>query len=559
MMMNLNNKIIKVANENSNKIAVINSGGKIITYSTLMEKANIFAKELVDKNIQKNEVVAIITKKNIEMIACVLGVLKAGATYLLIDESSPKDKKNYIIDDANPKIIFSDDNIGDRANTLCIKEIYRKKITENVNVDRNEQDATYIVYTSGSSGKQKGVIVEDRNIVNYISSYIKYFNITSDDKIIQQSPIYYDGFAEEVFSMLFVGGTIVIPDNAEAYNFRLIAKIINEKKVTIVPTTPMIINEFNKMNKFKTVRAFICSGDILSYGNYDNLIGYTNVYNMYGTTETTVCATVCKCIENEKNISVGKPLDGYEVYISGEKMEKLEENEIGEVVIAGKGVARGYLNANPYQKSNFKTANGVRCYFTGDYGYMNNREVYIIGRKDRQVKINANRINLNEIEKQVLAIEDITMAACISKKNEIGRDIIVIYFVSEKVYEEELKAYCTEKIPNYIKPIYFVKVDKLPVTDTGKVNYVQLEKMYDLDSRVLEVDEIVQIIEDYFTYLEIQNIDIKMQLDSLTFMRLIVELESKFDVEFEDEYLDNTRFNDIKDICDYIQGRRNEQ
>lgn len=185
--------------------------------------------------------------------------------------------------------------------------------------ERKENDLLYLVSTSGTTKNGKLIMVEDRNFLCYLQAYINYFAITGSDVIIQQSPVYYDGFAEEVFSVLTVGGTLVLMDSMELKNLRKIAEIIDKNSVSIFPSTPLMLNEINKLDKLPSVRAFISSGDVLRKKQISNIVKNSNVYNMYGVSETTVCATCYKCSVSDKEIiPIGKELEGYEIVICDE-------------------------------------------------------------------------------------------------------------------------------------------------------------------------------------------------------------------------------------------------
>lgn len=551
--MNIIDRITNITSMFPEKIAIEDNKKNEITYSTLLRKADIFARFLCEKNVVRNDVIMLITQKRIEMIACVLGIIKAGATYLIVDSTTPRDKIQFFIEDSKPKVIFSDENCAISDKTYDMVKIYNKQYGRKIKCNRVGEDAMYVVYTSGSNGKQKGVVVEDRNIGNYISSFIKYFKINASDCMIQQSPLYYDGFAEEVFSMLCSGGKIIIPQGVKSYNYRLISKIIDEHKVTIVSTAPLILNELNKMHKFKTVRTFISSGDVLLNNNIDNIIKYADVYNMYGTTETTVCATVYKCKKNMHDIPIGKPLEGYTVNI------KNKNNEIGEIVISGKGVSRGDLNISENKERGFCIENNEKVYYTGDYGFEKNNELYILGRRDRQIKIKANKINLNEIEKHISQMKSVSKVACVCKKNNMGENSVVVYFASQSLSEKNVEEYCKRMIPDYINPLIIIKVEEVPITDTGKINYLELEQRDDLNEMELSVDDICKMIVRRISNEEKSEIDLELQLESLDFMRLVVELEDRFNIEFEDGYLDHEKFETIEDVCKYIMEKINEQ
>ncbi|MCU0288696.1 MAG: AMP-binding protein, partial [Acidobacteria bacterium] len=214
---------------------------------------------------------------------------------------------------------------------------------------------SYVIYTSGSTGKPKGVMVEHQNVIAYIYAFYNEFDITTNDIFIQQASFAFDIFVEEVYPILFKGGKIALPTRNECLDINLLIKFIAKNNVTIISCSPMYLDLLNKAGGIKTIHTFISGGDVLKSEYVNKLLEIGNVYNTYGPSETTVCATYHKCLKDAaSSIPIGKPIANYKIFIldKGNKLAPL--GVMGELCIAGPGVTRGYLNRPELTADRFK-------------------------------------------------------------------------------------------------------------------------------------------------------------------------------------------------------------
>jgi len=578
-MKNIYSIIKQTAGNHLNDICLIYKNDSI-TYSDLLNKANIYASHLNKSGLNKNDIVCIISGRSIQMTTCVVGIIQAGGAYLLIDPETPDKRIEQFLKETESKYIFIDDDHYsqyDFHNKINLTELYdSKEKFEFINCERDENYLTYVVYTSGTSGQPQAVMAEDKNILTYINSYISLFNINDTDIILQQSPIYYDGFAEEMFSMLFTGGTIILPVKHELKNAKMIRNLILKHKITILPTTPLILNELNKEAQMSSIRAFVSSGDVLRFSHYNYIVKYTNVYNMYGPTETTVCACYYKCSEHDSSLApIGIELDGYQVYILDENLCPVKTGETGEIYISGGGVSRGYLNCRASTEKAFIIYGKERAYKTGDLAYKDkNNRLHFAGRKDRQIKLNGNRIELNEIENIINKCPEINNISVLPlNDNNDGENIqICAFFMSESYDEMKLKEYCRLNMPNYMIPAIYKKMTKFPVTDTGKPDYKLMKSYITLSGNISlsdntdELDKVqLKILMIIKSVLENRKSMIKqlsvndsldtMGMDSISYINIIVTIEEAFNFEFKNDYLDYGKFKIINDIYFYVMKR----
>ncbi len=459
--------------------------GKKYTYSELNSRANQLARKLILKGIRKGMIVGIISKRSHEMIIAVLALLKIGAVYVPIDPRYPKERIKFIIKDCKIKFLLTQQSfLLDDFNLEIILIDDNKNYVGNGNnllTEIDENSPAYIIFTSGSTGKPKAVVATHANVVAFITSFNKTFNISEKDVSLQQTSFSFDWFVGEVFTILSSGGKVIIPKDEEILNPIRLKEIIDFYKVSILICTPITLNEFNKLNPMRSIRIFISSSDVLKKEYYTNLIKYSEVYNMYGPTETTVVATYYKCTsEEDAIIPVGKPLEGYQIYILDNHLRKTQIGEVGEIYISGKGVSKGYFNRNDLTEEKFiknPFDKQYLMYKTGDLGrILSDGNIELIGRKDHQVKIRGYRIEIGEIESLILKIKGIkeVVVLPVGENPEVE---LVVYFTSDnKISSKIIRDYLLKYLPYYMVPKYFKQLKNIPLTINGKINRAQLIK-----------------------------------------------------------------------------------
>lgn len=461
-------------------IAIIYENKKL-TYKELNEKSNQIARLLRSKGIGKNEIVAILAERSLEMFIGILAILKSGAAYLPIDPIYPNNRINYMIEDSKTKAILINGNLENRIefDGLIINLDYKNNYTEsNLNLDAcsTSNDLAYIIYTSGTTGKPKAILTKHSNVISYVFVFNKLFNINYNDVTLQQASFTFDGLVEEVYTVIFEGGKIVVPNRNDIKDAKKLAKIINENKVTILSCSPLILNEFNKLPNMKSVRTFLSSSDILRKEYYSELIKQANVYNMYGPSEATVCTTYYKCgLNDSESVPIGKPLGNNKVYILDTNLDIVPIGVIGEIYIGGAGIANGYLNNNDLTSSKFipnpLDSNEI-LYKTGDMAkWLPNGDIEFLGRADFQIKIRGYRIELGEIESHLLKHDNISETTIVVKEDVEKNKYFCVYYVADtKLDSVQLKNYLLKYLPDYMIPSFFIQLDKIPINPNGKVD-----------------------------------------------------------------------------------------
>jgi len=520
------------------KIAVIGMGHgswvmASITYHKLNEKSNQLAWILREKGVKPDTIVGILVDRSLEMIIGLLGILKSGGAYLPLDPTYPKERINFMLKDSNAGVLLKSEFRSTKSDaTLRSRSLRSTRTNPN---DQNSNDETwgvtsivlnfehlnfefvsnfefrvsnlsssnlaYVIYTSGSTGRPKGVMVEHKQMAAYLKAFEQQFTITPGDVVIQQASYAFDAFVEEVYPILTKGARVAIPLKSQVIDIVLLADFIAKHNVTIIDCSPLLLNELNKrsaVKPFPSIHTYISGGDVLKGSYIDRLVKHGTVFNTYGPTETTVCATYYRCMKCESSlIPIGKPIANYGVYILGKNNQLQPIGIVGELVVAGVGITRGYLNkaeltAEKYDQDIcdyltkrflggpggrfFKKAPlaaGGRIYKTGDLGrWMPDGNIEFLGRIDLQVKIRGFRIELGEIEAQLLKHKDIEEAVVVSRIDETSGRYLIAYIVTpERIPDaKELREYLSCTLPDYMIPSYFIQLDQMPLTSSGKIN-----------------------------------------------------------------------------------------
>lgn len=476
--------------ETPDNIAIIDEVDKI-TYRRLNEKINSFANYLRKKGIRKNDKICLIMNHNIDMIVSLFAIIKSGATYIPIEPSFPIKRINFIINESKPKFIITEKKY---INTFDenYKYIFYNEIEYNcesiLNIDSTNDNKTplYILYTSGTTGIPKGVVVTHQNVYNYIIAFKEYFNITEKDVMLQSSVCTFDIFVEEVFPILMTGGTLVIANSKQIGNSIELFELIKKYKITITSTFPYFLNDIDKYIKDSTElptswKIAISGGDTLRKEYIRKISDKLRIFNTYGPTETTVCASYYEYKREysiSESIPIGKPIKNVKIYILDDNLKEVNDGEIGEICIAGKGVSEGYLNQKEKTNKNFiinPFNTKEKLYKSGDLGRkLSDGNYDFLKRKDEQVMIYGKRVEPLEVEKIMLKNNNIKNAIVKPFTDTKGYSYLTAYYILNNAILdeniEEIKSGMHEYLPDFMIPEFFVKMNDFPVGINGKIN-----------------------------------------------------------------------------------------
>ena len=521
-----------------------------LTYKELNEKANSLAYFLrFEKNITRNEFVGIMVNRSLEMIVSILAVLKSGGAYIPIDPTYPKDRIDYMLKNSNAKVLLTQESLKNKLNykNIILVDLFNKDIysleSQNLKHVNKQEDTSYVIFTSGSTGNPKGVMINHKNLINFIYGMQKEFLLTSDDVIASITTISFDIFVLESLFPLSYGTKVIIANETEQTNVQNFNTLCIKNNVNIFQTTPSRIQAFlafSNLEFVKNCNKILIGGEPFPASLLTSLQRLTqaNIYNMYGPTETTVWSSL-KRIDNKDTITIGKPIINTQFYILDNNLLPLPFNIPGNIYISGDGVTDGYLNnkeltnkvfvENPFIKNSI-------MYKTGDIGFFNeNGEIICLGRSDNQVKLRGLRIELGEIENIIQEYPNITKAVVI-KNNINNKEFLSCYFnTNKKIDINNLKQYISNYLPKYMIPSYFVVMDKFPYTPNGKIDkknlplpqdFIYLNKKEYVSPKTYLQKELLSIFENVLNISPIGINDNFFELggDSLLAMNLNMEI-----------------------------------
>ena len=447
--------------------------GRMVTYARLDEMVDAILAKFYDS---KPAFVGIVMHHGVEQIAAMLAVLKSGAAYVPAEPFLPKDRIDYMMKTAGVKLVITDEYCEDLTTPAGRFE------------DRSTPDGiAYILYTSGTTGKPKGVIQENHSVVNYCEAFEAEMHTGPGDVMLQYSVCSFDIFVEEVFTTLLNGATLAIP-TAEVHNGPLeeLMEFCKRHGVTIVDGFPYLIADINKRPELlpKTVKLIISGGDVIRASYITNLRDRgIRIYNTYGPSETCVCSNYFR-VDNatplqDGTFSIGKAIKGVEVKILDKDFREVPRGQVGEICIFGEGVNRGYLG-NPPEQANFVTlADGTRMYRSGDMGYvLPDGNLAFLHRRDEQVMILGKRVEPEEVENVLNAHPDVERGIVRAFLDEGGLHYLVAYVVPRRGFSlHAVREYLKSKLTDFMVPEFFVAVSELPLTHRGKIDMAALPKV----------------------------------------------------------------------------------
>ncbi|WP_410511181.1 amino acid adenylation domain-containing protein [Paenibacillus sp. BR2-3] len=482
--------------------------GKSMTYLELNQHANALAHELIRRGIQVNDHVGVIVNRNMNMIVALLAVLKCGAVYIPIDPEYPLNRKNYILNHSGAMavIVESDEqaNVPIRINLQETKGCADQ--THNPNIPKSEKDLAYIMYTSGSTGMPKGVMIEHHSAVNLIRWVNTTLQMNSSDRGLFVTSMCFDLSVYDIFGMLAAGGTIVICPNSHVTNPDELRNLLSAERITFwnsVPTTLhyLVRDLMNREEDYAQydLRHIFLSGDWIPLElarTFKRYFPGARMTSLGGATEAAVWSIyypVEQVKEEWTSIPYGKPIDQNYFYILDEALQPVPDGEIGELYIGGIGVARGYINDSSktekaFMQDPFRNPAVDRMYKTGDLGRMQgDGNIEFLGRCDDQVKIRGFRVEIKEVEKQLLNYPAIRDAVVVPKNAKADKYLCAYLTAGQTVQISGIRKHLEAVLPAYMIPSVFIMLEQFPLNQNGKVDKKQLPEV-SLDSILTDTE-----------------------------------------------------------------------
>ena len=480
-----------------------------ITYKILNDSSSRLAHIISNIASTKSQRIAFILKRSTNCIPVIFGILKSNATYIPIDAKTPVNRLELILNDSKPDAIICDNTtenkvldyrknnnmeinifkiIMNHSHDIDLASIYSAR--QNINTSRHiisNNDLAYIMYTSGSTGSPKGVLISHANIYDYIDWAIQYFSIKDENNILCTAPLSFDMSTFDIYCAIKSGSTLCIADDATILFPEKLLKFIEANNITIwksISSLLMYIDRAGALKKGRipSVKKIIFAGETLPTKyliSWMQTFPDIEFYNGYGPTEATgvsLCHKIIKTpVNSNEKIPIGLPRKNTKVYLLREDNSYAGINETAELHISGPGISKGYLNdfqktSNSFIQNPFVP--GEIIYKTGDLVLLREDGNYeFIGRKDEQVKYMGYRIELGEIQHAMLSLDGIEDAATILFKNSIADlNEITAFYVSENSFEDnKLVSKLKEKLPDYMIPRRFIKIYRIPRNQREKI------------------------------------------------------------------------------------------
>lgn len=472
---------------NPDNVAIQDSE-KSITYKEFNHRTNLLAHELIDRGIQTNDIVAVHMDRSVDFMLSVFAIMKAGAAYLPIPPSIPSKRIDYMLEDSEVTLVLTNEHELAGYQNLNINTVDHEDQEDLGDTGKLSPDNyAYVIYTSGSTGTPKGVIINQASLMNRINWMQTNYPLDNEDTVLQKTPLIFDVSVWELFWWSIAGATLsILPEGEEKDPYQLINHIAENNITTLHFVPPMMrllleVLDQDNLSKLQSMRRVFASGEALlsqDVNTFNRLLlkeNGTQLINLYGPTEATIDVTYFECNHQEVHdtVPIGKPIHNTKIYILDGNKRQQPIGVSGELHIAGEGLSVGYINNKELTESKFYFNEnlGKRLYKTGDMARWNKEgEIEFLGRSDHQVKIRGYRIELGEIENCLSALEKITGAVVIDKKQRGNVVLCAYYSGPSEMDSEELKATLSVFLPEYMIPHFFIHLDQIPLTQSGKVD-----------------------------------------------------------------------------------------
>lgn len=467
--------------------------GLSLSYKELNEYSNQLAAYLIDQGVAKGDIVGLMLNRSADIIVGILGILKSGGAYLPIDAKLPPERISYMLESSHSRLLLGHiEHLDAFRDLIAVHDINAPSIKAynkyNPGIERNASDLAYCIFTSGSTGNPKGVLIEDSSVVNLAEGLFStvYTDLDSELRVGLIASYSFDASCQQIYSALLKGHCLYIckenerMDGEELYNF------YKNNSINVSDGTPthfgMFLRNLKGEINLPDLKAWLLAGEALPRELVHEFYEYptahnTTLYNLYGPTETCVDSTYYRIdpanLGKFKTIPIGRPLPNERIYIVDESGNNVPKGVVGELCIAGTGLARGYIgNGIENKKFMLNWIKGEeRVYRSGDWAYwLPDGNIVYKGRIDNQIKLRGYRIELGEIEQALLSHPAVS-ESIVTVKNIEGESYLTAYYIpSQSLDGEMLREYLARHLPAYMIPSFYMQLDKMPLTANGKLD-----------------------------------------------------------------------------------------
>ncbi|AIQ67608.1 bacitracin synthetase 1 [Paenibacillus graminis] len=529
-----------------------------ITYHELDLRVKQAAYALQAQGIGPDQIVALLTTRSVDMIVGILAILQAGGAYLPLDPSLPANRVAYMLEDSRVQVILTNTSVENQGNRVVI-DMRSLEIGQGASHSlslppvNNNRNLAYCMYTSGTTGLPKGILVEHRSLMNFLSAMLDMLSFGKDEAFLSLTTVSFDIFWLESILPLLAGYRVVIADELQQKDVHALLTLVKQAEISVMQTTPsrlkLLLADSEQAKALSSLRYLLVGGEPLPQALVEQarrIMNSSRIFNLYGPTETTVWSTAQEVTAGPVNI--GQPIRNTQVYILNDELLLQPIGVPGLLYIGGHGVVRGYQNnpeltnqrfiENPYRP-------GERIYCTGDIAkWTEEGTIEYLGRADFQVKIRGYRMELAEIEKQLDTHPAIEKSVVRARQDAQEEQILVAYYTTARaVSGGELREHLQKFLPVYMIPQHFMQLDKLPLMISGKLDVKALPPVTgtlvqpgearkpqdEVETKLHEIWRKVMRIED----VGVQDGFFEMGGNSIQIMQLVYEINKCFPVSFQ--------------------------
>ncbi len=472
------------------RTAVIAGNGKL-TYTELNEKANTLAHALKKLGVKSDTIVGMVLDRTNDVFICELGILKSGGAFLPMIPTYPDERIDFCLTNAESPYVITAKSIKEQKGelfadtkpykTLTVEDLLSEPSPQNLDLNVPLNSLAYCIYTSGSTGTPKGVMIEHRNFSGFLQTLCHPLNYYGNDDFcgtaLASSSISFDMSIMELILPLCYGKSVYITSEDEFHNPLLMKELMIKNHAQMMICTPSFMNNMVSIPEFlpaiKELKTIVVGAEAFPSSLYETLRRLNpelQIINGYGPTETTICCST-KELESGENITIGKPTENVKFYVTDKLGHILPPYAIGELIICGESVGRGYVKLPEKTAAAFFTLRGLPAYHSGDLVRLTDKsEIDFGGRIDNQVKLRGFRIELDEIEKVMSSFEGVKQSKVLVRSNG-SEDYLAGFFIAEKQTDiEKLTEFMKSRLTYYMVPAALMQIDAMPLTPNGKID-----------------------------------------------------------------------------------------